>query len=243
MFQGGVDVPKLVISGGYDKPQLFALPEGETSIGRGMDCGLVLPTSSVSRHHASLFWDGRALVLRDKDSRNGLTVNGAPQKETPLRTGDLVEIGGFKMKVLADDEKFYEGRFVDYLPTYRPNASASRGQTVFFGDEPLTDVEGRAGLIKRQARITQVSDPTLFWCPEEHELTFGGSGMVEVTGMFTAGEVARIRWENGLHVLTKNRSMVAVKHNGKSISRGEMHHGDRFTVGKTEFLYTSIEGY
>ncbi len=52
-----------------------------------------------------------------------------------------------------------------------------------------------------------------------------------------------IRWESGLHVLTKDKSMVAVKHNGKSITRGELHHGDRFTIGKTEFLYTSIEGY
>lgn len=236
-------MPKLVITGGYDKPQLFQVPNGETMIGRELDCGLVLPHSSVSRHHAALVWDGRSLVVRDNESRNGIEVNGSARAETPLQCGDIIEIGGFHIHVLGDSEKFFEGRFVEYLPAYSAKTSASRGKTMMMAHEHPTDVDGMQQIIMQQARITHASDNTRFWCPENHRLTFGSAAMVEVSGMFTGGEVADITWQNGLHVLTKHKALTKVKHNGQSTNRAELHHGDTVQVGKTTFVYTSVQGH
>lgn len=235
-------MPKLVITGGYDKPQLFEVPQGETMIGRELDCGLVLPHSSASRHHAALIWDGRALVIRDNESRNGIEVNGAARKETPLQSGDVLVIGGFQLHVLGDSEKFFQGRFVEYLPVYSAKSSASRGKTMLMFNEHPTDVDGLQQIVMQQARITQATDQSRFWCPEDHQLTFGNAAMIEISGMFTGGEVADVTWEGGVHVLTKKKGFTTVKHNGKAVSRCELHHGDTFQVGKTSFIYTSVEG-
>jgi hypothetical protein len=54
------------------------------TLGRDASCDVVLFDGSVSRRHAVLEQDGSGVVLRDQDSRNGILVDGALRKETPL---------------------------------------------------------------------------------------------------------------------------------------------------------------
>ena len=74
----------------------------EAVIGRGArraversDCrlSLDLPDRRVSTQHASLSSEGAQLVLRDLDSKNGVSVNGARVSHHVLRDGDVIECG------------------------------------------------------------------------------------------------------------------------------------------------------
>jgi len=54
------------------------LPDGDTVIGRGRDCGLRLDLPDVSRHHALVkVREGRGFI-EDLGSKNGTAVNGRP---------------------------------------------------------------------------------------------------------------------------------------------------------------------
>jgi DNA-binding winged helix-turn-helix (wHTH) protein len=72
----------------------FAIPAGDVLIGRGPECALRLPSSGVSRVHASLRVDDRRAVLCDRDSKNGTWVNGVRiASPVALEEGDEVLIG------------------------------------------------------------------------------------------------------------------------------------------------------
>lgn len=83
---------------------VIPLPAGVMTIGRQPDCGLHLSDDlGVSRLHASLTVhasDGR-VTLRDADSVNGTLVNGQRvTEETNLCSGDVVEIGKFRLELI-----------------------------------------------------------------------------------------------------------------------------------------------
>ncbi|MEJ8847878.1 FHA domain-containing protein [Variovorax rhizosphaerae] len=75
------------------------LLEGETLIGRDLDCNLVLELPAVSKHHAVIICRGdAAAVLRDLESTNGTLVNGKAVSVTPLTLGDIVKIADIEMQ-------------------------------------------------------------------------------------------------------------------------------------------------
>ena len=62
-------------------------------IGRGSECEARINHRSVSRHHASIEYRGDAFYVVDAGSANGITVNGERYAETPLRSGDRIDLG------------------------------------------------------------------------------------------------------------------------------------------------------
>ncbi len=74
--------------------RVFALPEGETVIGRDPDVGVAIPSLHISRRHARVVVAGNRAVLHDLGSKNGTEVNGrriaAP---TDLADGDRIAVG------------------------------------------------------------------------------------------------------------------------------------------------------
>lgn len=103
---GQTDKPRFVAQKG-DRIHLLLLDNGTTlqvtagtrfTIGRDPRSDLVVDSASVSRHHCEIDWEGPSKpVLREAKSKNGTYLNDqlvlrtAPQ---PLRSGDLVRIGG-----------------------------------------------------------------------------------------------------------------------------------------------------
>ena len=70
--------------------------DGNTTIGRAADNGIVLDDTQVSRCHAMLLVQDGAVLLLDMESSNGTSVNGAPalpDEPVPLADGDVVRIG------------------------------------------------------------------------------------------------------------------------------------------------------
>jgi len=87
--------PSLVMDNG----DVFAIPEGETTVGRDAACGLALVAeSTVSRKHATLIRNGNVVQLRDDGSSNGTFVNGAKVDSVDLKAGDQIQFGQAKFR-------------------------------------------------------------------------------------------------------------------------------------------------
>jgi hypothetical protein len=74
--------------------QEFALPPGDTYIGRNHDCQITIFDPLISRKHAKIIVFGDKAILEDLGSRNGCRVNGALiQGPHTLAAGDRLRIG------------------------------------------------------------------------------------------------------------------------------------------------------
>jgi pSer/pThr/pTyr-binding forkhead associated (FHA) protein len=74
-------------------PREIALTRGECVIGRGEECDIVIPHTSISREHARLKKLTPGFVLFDLKSKNGTFVNGRKVVENLLKEGMTVKIG------------------------------------------------------------------------------------------------------------------------------------------------------
>ncbi len=82
------------------------IPTADRSIwllGRGLDCDLVLPHASVSRHHARL--DLSAGRIEDLDSSVGTQVNAVSIKQHTLRAGDRVQLGPWHFAIAPVEDR------------------------------------------------------------------------------------------------------------------------------------------
>ena len=83
-------------------------PEGRSDIGRSIDCYLVLNDPSVSRVHATIINKDDKLLIEDRGSRNGCSVNDVRVKGTrELGDGDVITIGHQTIKVVAIELQVY----------------------------------------------------------------------------------------------------------------------------------------
>jgi hypothetical protein len=92
---------KLAISGGAGGSQRIALSEGQlrggVTLGRGSAAMVRIDGKKLSRVHARLKLDGRALMLSDLGSTNGTSVDGrklAPNQPQQVNTSSRIELGG-----------------------------------------------------------------------------------------------------------------------------------------------------
>src|SRR6185436_10207629 len=72
----------------------FELRAGDTVIGRGANCQLVLDDALVSRRHAQIVVDEQGATLHDFGSANGVYLNGRRLKDPELLTdSDKIQLG------------------------------------------------------------------------------------------------------------------------------------------------------
>jgi adenylate cyclase len=76
-----------------------ALSGSEVTLGRSNDNGIVLNDFSVSRRHALFTREAGQWWVSDQHSTNGLRVNGAYVERSPLRPGDVLNVGVFTLTV------------------------------------------------------------------------------------------------------------------------------------------------
>ena len=102
---------ELMVIRGRDTNQTFAIPEGETTIGRSPDNDIVLrdEKNTVSRQHAAFTSYGGELRLRDIGSKNGTKVNGnyVPyHMETLVSDGAEIVFGECAVRVRMKQERW-----------------------------------------------------------------------------------------------------------------------------------------
>jgi pSer/pThr/pTyr-binding forkhead associated (FHA) protein len=75
--------------------------DGPLTIGRGVECDVVVPDTYISGLHARLSNDDGDLMIEDLDSTNGTYVNQHLIKHrTRLERGDIVQVGGVLLEVI-----------------------------------------------------------------------------------------------------------------------------------------------
>ena len=79
---------------GEAKNEIFRVPFGTTTIGRGDGCGVQLLDAKVSREHATLLCEGDTIALTPRSERNPILVNEEPITSShALADGDKVQFG------------------------------------------------------------------------------------------------------------------------------------------------------
>ena len=121
----GIRVGSLVIQQKGKPPRSYELLRHTTIIGRGKDCGLILPDISVSRHHAQVVEDEEGFTIQDLGSQNGTSVNATRVSTQRLETGDVIQIGKFVLVYRPSPKKAEEVRATHGLDDYEVTGRTS----------------------------------------------------------------------------------------------------------------------
>ncbi|GAB2672834.1 FHA domain-containing protein [Thalassiella azotivora] len=87
----------LVVQRGPNSGARFLLDSERTTVGRHPDSNIFLDDVTVSRKHAEFVRDGQGFRVRDVGSLNGTYVNRDRVDDVPLRSGDEVQVGKYRM--------------------------------------------------------------------------------------------------------------------------------------------------
>jgi hypothetical protein len=101
------DAPRLIVldAGDSDRAPGTAFQlDVVSTLGRDLDNDVVLADPSISGRHAVVSRREDTWWIEDLDSTNGSFVNDdivGPGNPTPLRSGDLVQLGAVKMRLVT----------------------------------------------------------------------------------------------------------------------------------------------
>jgi len=84
----------------------FSMNKPALSIGRLEELDLCISHRSISREHARVTQKSGAFEIEDLRSANGIRVNGTGTKRSPLRSGDLVELGQVRFRFIGQGESY-----------------------------------------------------------------------------------------------------------------------------------------
>jgi len=103
-------VDRLVMLVGPTPGAEFVLTPGRMLVGRGEDCDISINHASVSRIHSELYpiGDGRYEIL-DKNSANGVRVNGVELPRTFVDARDVIELGDVILKFIPAGDTYLPG--------------------------------------------------------------------------------------------------------------------------------------
>ncbi len=98
-LEGGRGV--LIVKRGPNAGSKYFLDTDKTSIGRHPDSDIFLDDITVSRKHAEIRRGGQGFELHDIGSLNGTYANRERVEESPLHSGDEIQVGKFKLVFLT----------------------------------------------------------------------------------------------------------------------------------------------
>jgi hypothetical protein len=98
----GLEGPALVVRAGGGRAGESFRPAGpRTRIGRSPDCDIFLDDVTVSRNHAVLVEENGEFSVEDQGSLNGTFVNRKRIDHAPLREGDELQVGKYRLTFIA----------------------------------------------------------------------------------------------------------------------------------------------
>lgn len=105
-------MPKMIVSIDGVVIKEVQLSKDRTTLGRRPYNDIVIDNLAVSGEHAVIQMIGSEVYLEDLSSTNGSYLNGKAVKKQLLQNDDVVEIGKYKIKFVADIGGQYEKTMV-----------------------------------------------------------------------------------------------------------------------------------
>lgn len=104
-------MPKLILSMDGLVLKEIALDKERTTIGRKPSNDIQIDNLAISGQHAVITTILDDAFLEDQNSTNGTYVNGQPIKKHVLHNNDLVELGKYRLKYIADGPRSASNAF------------------------------------------------------------------------------------------------------------------------------------
>ena len=203
---------RLVMLVGPNPGVEFCLPGEPVIIGRGEDCDIAISHGSVSRVHAEIqpLGDGRYEII-DRNSANGVRVNGVELQRALLDARDTIELGDIVLKFIPEGDIYRPGadeseRIAPFVDAPQPIPTVPAG-----GDVPLSSAPvltpgriaavGGAIVLALILGILIVGRSEQQSTPEQPPATEGATAaLTEAQALLTNGEVeaAHIRLVTGV---------------------------------------------
>jgi FHA domain len=101
------------------------LTKDKTTLGRRPYNDIVIDNLAVSGEHAVMQMIGAEVFIEDLNSTNGTYINGKAVKKQQLRANDVIEVGKYKVKFLADEHQDYERTMIFKPGSPVPNAGGA----------------------------------------------------------------------------------------------------------------------
>jgi len=98
------------------------LTKERMSIGRKASNDIQIDNLAISGEHAAVVTILNDSFLEDLNSTNGTLVNGQPAKKHFLKNGDVIELGKYKLKYIAEQVHHAEAADFEKTMVLRPNA-------------------------------------------------------------------------------------------------------------------------
>lgn len=109
----------------------FSMTKPALSIGRLEELDLCISHRSISREHARVTQKGGNFEIEDLRSANGVRVNAQSVKRSPLRSGDIVELGQVRFRFVGQGESYVFDPSDEQEPASLPaSRSGPNGKTV-----------------------------------------------------------------------------------------------------------------
>jgi pSer/pThr/pTyr-binding forkhead associated (FHA) protein len=149
---------KLVVSLDNVVIKEFQITKERTTLGRRPYNDIVIDNLAVSGEHAVLTAAQSDVFIEDLNSTNGTYINGKAIKKQLLSNNDVVEVGKYRIKFLAEDAEDYEKTMI-----LRPGAfgrapgttgAASAAAPVVAGPASIKVLNG--GAAGREVLLTKV---------------------------------------------------------------------------------------
>ena len=119
----------------------IALTKERMSIGRKASNDIQIDNLAISGEHAAVVTILNDSFLEDLNSTNGTLVNGQPAKKHFLKNGDVIELGKYKLKYVAEQAQHVEAADFEKTMVLRPStlkpapaAAPAAAVTTSFGD-------------------------------------------------------------------------------------------------------------
>lgn len=153
-------MPKLILSMDGLVLKEIALRQERLTIGRKADNDVQIDNLAISGHHAVITTILDDAFLEDQNSTNGTYVNGQPVKKHVLRDSDVIELGKYRLKFLADTDASALSRS-GFVRDAEPRPAVVAAASAAPGAEPASPVApapspGRAG--GQQMGVVQILD-------------------------------------------------------------------------------------
>jgi pSer/pThr/pTyr-binding forkhead associated (FHA) protein len=85
--------------------EILLTGKASLTFGRAPEADISIPETRISRIHAEIRpWD-RDILIKDMNSRNGITVNGVRVEVAVLKAGDVIRIGAREFTVEQEAQK------------------------------------------------------------------------------------------------------------------------------------------